>query len=76
MQVRRNDTGCQYSSTLTQAVTGKNIYSLTLSVSACGDENGSYTGKAFFSSTETDLYFYFVAHNNTDGAGGEFRRIF
>ena len=71
-----NDIGCQYSSTLTQTVTGKNIYSLALNVSACGDENGNYTGKAFFSSTETDLYFYFVAHNNTDGAGGKFRRIF
>ena len=71
-----DDTGCQYSSKLTQAMAGKNLYSLTLSVSGCSDENGNYTGKAFFYPDEVDWYFYFVAHNHTNGAGGRFKLIF
>lgn len=71
-----DDTGCQYSSKLTQAVAGKNIYSLTVNVSGCGAENGNYPGKAYFSLTDTDLYFALVAHNTTNGTGGYFRWVF
>jgi predicted small lipoprotein YifL len=66
-------TGCNYSAQLQQAVTGKNIYNLTVTVTKCGSEDGNYKGKSFFiASPDSPTQFALIAHDNTNGAGGIF----
>jgi hypothetical protein len=68
--------GCQYSGSLEQAEAGKNLYNVSYIAQGCGDINGAYVGKAFFSLTPESTVVVFIAHNNVNGRGGNFTRQF
>ncbi|MFT6924567.1 MAG: hypothetical protein ACJAZP_000125 [Psychromonas sp.] len=64
---------CNYSAQLQQAVNGKNLYNLTVSVTVCDSKNGDYEGQGFFiESSNLSTYFALIAHVDNNGVGGLF----
>lgn len=68
-----DDAGCEYSGSLTQEESGKNIYISTVSVTKCGNANGNYPSKAtFLLDPDNDPIFIVIGNNSKYAAGGVF----